>query len=84
MKHLGDDDLVLYQDGEIRTEPAEKHLHICRGCRDRLQALDLELDRLKKPPAPVLAPPPPKLTAWRRLLRRLAGGISARIDRGPP
>ncbi len=75
MKHLADDDLVLYQDGEIRTAPAERHLHVCRGCRDRLQALDLEIDRLKKPPSHGLAPPPPKLAAWRRLLRRLAGRI---------
>jgi RNA polymerase sigma-70 factor, ECF subfamily len=61
LKHLRDDDLVLYQDGEIRTAPAERHLHVCRGCRERLQALDLELTRLSfqsaASPSPNLARP---------------------------
>jgi len=73
LKHLRDDDLVLYQDGEIRTAPAERHLHVCRGCRDRLQALDLELSRLSLPPA---APATRKVPAWRRFLRRV--GLAAR------
>jgi hypothetical protein len=68
LKHLRDDDLVLYQDGEIRTAPAEKHLHVCRGCRDRLQALELQLSRLTFPPAAGDPPPPPKLPLWRRIL----------------
>jgi hypothetical protein len=71
LKHLRDDDLVLYQDGEIRTAPAERHLHVCRGCRDRLQALDLQLSRLTFPPATGAPPPPPNLPLWRRVLRRL-------------
>jgi hypothetical protein len=73
LKHLRDDDLVLYQDGEIRTAPAERHLHVCRGCRDRLQALDLELTRLSLPPA---APATRKVPVWRRFLRRV--GLAAR------
>jgi hypothetical protein len=80
LKHLRDDDLVLYHDGEIRTAPAERHLHVCRGCRDRLAILDLELSRLSlpraaqplPPPSAGIAPRPPKLPAWRRLFRRLA------------
>jgi hypothetical protein len=73
LKHLRDDDLVLYQDGEIRTAPAERHLHVCRGCRDRLQALDLELTRLSFPPE---APATKKVPAWRRFLQRV--GLAAR------
>jgi len=81
MKHLHDDDLVLYQYGEIRTAPAEGHLRICRGCRDRLQTLALDLDRLSlAPPPPATASwtasrrpsRPPRLAIWRRLLLRLA------------
>jgi len=81
IRHLHDDDLVLYHYGEIRTAPAQGHLRICRGCRDRLQTLTLDLERLS------LAPPPPatasrtapqspsrrpRLAVWRRLLLRLA------------
>ncbi|PYQ34364.1 MAG: hypothetical protein DMF54_05060 [Acidobacteria bacterium] len=80
-KHLHDDDLVLYHYGEIRTAPAEGHLRICRGCRDRLQMLSLDLDRLSlAPPPPATAswtasrrpPRPPRRAFWRRLLLRLA------------
>jgi hypothetical protein len=87
LKHLHDDDLVLYSGGEIRTAPAKAHLHVCRGCRDRLRALELDLDRLSLPPEPAAvarsAPAvPPRLPAkpawWRRLLHRLA---PARDDR---
>src|SRR6478672_8025518 len=46
LKHLHDDDLVLYSGGEIRTAPAQAHLHVCRGCRDRLRALELDVGRL--------------------------------------
>ena len=85
MKHLGDDDLVLYQDGEIRTAPAERHLHVCRGCRDRLQALDLEIDRLKKPPS---ARPRPVAPEARGLAPAPPAGspdaFSARIDGEAP
>jgi hypothetical protein len=88
-KHLHDDDLVLYHYGEIRTAPAEGHLRICRGCRDRLQTLSLDLQRLS------LAPPPPataswttprnpsrrpRLAVWRRLLLRLAYAGTDRRD----
>jgi hypothetical protein len=76
LKHLRDDDLVLYQDGEIRTAPAERHLYLCRGCRERLQVLELEMRRLSA--APAAAPPleegrrPTRgLPAWRRFLQRL-------------
>jgi hypothetical protein len=81
MKHLHNDDLVLYHYGEIRTAPAEGHLRICRGCRDRLQMLTLDLERLSlasPPPATAswTAPPSPsrrpRLAVWRRLLLRLA------------
>ena len=84
VKHLGDDDLVLYQDGEIRTAPAERHLHVCRGCRDRLQALDLEIDRLKKPPSPGLAPPPPSSRPGAGSSGGSPDAFSARIDREAP
>jgi hypothetical protein len=81
MRHLHDDDLVLYHYGEIRTAPAQRHLSICRGCRDRLQTLSLDIERLSlAPPPPATASwgvprspsPRPRLAVWRRLLLRLA------------
>ena len=80
LKHLHDDDLVLYSGGEIRTAPAQAHLHVCRGCRDRLRALELDVDRLSLSsgrgeaptgPAPVAPLLPRKPAWWRRLLDRL-------------
>jgi len=78
LKHLRDDDLVLYQDGEIRTAPAERHLHVCRGCRDRLQALDRRVSRMTLPPAAGPPSPPRRLSLWQRLLKRLTGRPSRR------
>ncbi len=88
MKHLHDDDLVLYHYGEIRTAPAEGHLSICRGCRDRLAAMRLDLEKLSlapperiamRPPGPAEAPRPvprasprPRPSLVRRLLLFLA------------
>ncbi len=80
MRHLHDDDLVLYHYGEIRTAPAEVHLSICRGCRERLQTLSLDIERLSLAPLqPALAtlsaarnPLRPRLAVWRRLLLLLA------------
>ncbi|HZI65572.1 MAG TPA: hypothetical protein VFF17_03310 [Thermoanaerobaculia bacterium] len=80
MKHLHDDDLVLYHYGEIRTAPAEGHLRICRGCRDRLRSMPFDPSALTPPPADLRSParerkvqPPPVRTVGflRRLLRRL-------------
>ena len=75
LKHLSKDDLTLYHFREIRTAPAEKHLSLCRGCRDRLAAISLDVGRLIPPPG-TTAPPPsppeaprPKAPLWRRLLR---------------
>ncbi|HEV8609515.1 MAG TPA: hypothetical protein VGS98_05540 [Thermoanaerobaculia bacterium] len=84
LKHLSKDDLVLYQYGEIRTAPAEGHLSVCRGCRDRLRVMRLDVERLtpappgdpSRPPAPQKGAP--RLPAWRRLLLRLALAGSAR------
>ena len=83
MKHLHDDDLVLYHYGEIRTAPAEGHLRICRGCRDRLRAMPFDPSVLKPPPVdfarPVARPEPsPEATPrrpglLRRFLLRLTG-----------
>lgn len=56
MKHLHDDDLVLYHYGEIRTAPAEGHLRICRGCRDRLRSMPFDPAVLKPPPADFTRP----------------------------
>ncbi|MEO8350054.1 MAG: hypothetical protein ABI610_14195 [Acidobacteriota bacterium] len=84
MKHLHDDDLVLYHYGEIRTAPAEGHLRICRGCRDRLQSMPLDPSALIPPPADFTRParaerqphPPPVVQKTvgflRRFLHRLA------------
>src|SRR6476659_3100994 len=89
LKHLHDDDLVLYSGGEIRTAPAPEHLHVCRGCRDRLRALELDPDRLSLPPdreavatrpAPA-APPVPREPPWWRRLRRLLDRLAPAGDR---
>jgi hypothetical protein len=56
LKHLHDDDLVLYHYGEIRTAPAEGHLRICRGCRDRLRSIPFDPSTLKPPPADFVRP----------------------------
>jgi hypothetical protein len=77
LKHLHDDDLVLYHYGEIRTAPAEGHLRICRGCRERLSAMPFDPAVLKPPPAdftrPIARPEPSPEAPPRRpgLLRRL-------------
>ncbi|MDQ5857614.1 MAG: hypothetical protein M3542_04960 [Acidobacteriota bacterium] len=89
MKHLHDDDLVLYHYGEIRTAPAEGHLRICRGCRDRLQSMPFDPSALTPPPAHFTRPtraeaepnPPsfPQVHGFlRRLLLRLAFAGSGR------
>ncbi|HEX9286232.1 MAG TPA: hypothetical protein VF999_03080 [Thermoanaerobaculia bacterium] len=81
MKHLRDDDLVLYHYGEIRTAPVENHLAICRDCRNRLRTLTLDIDRLSFAPpppatasriAPEISARRPRLAVWRRLLLLLA------------
>jgi hypothetical protein len=81
LKHLHDDDLVLYHYGEIRTAPAEGHLRICRGCRERLNAMPFDPAVLKPPPAdftrriahvePSPEAPPRRPGLLRRLLVRL-------------
>jgi hypothetical protein len=84
LKHLHDDDLVLYHYGEIRTAPAEGHLRICRGCRDRLRAMPFDPAVLKPPPADFTRPPAgakPRPEAARRspgLLRRLLFRLTRR------
>jgi hypothetical protein len=77
LKHLHDDDLVLYHYGEIRTAPAEGHLRICRGCRDRLRSMPFDPAALTPPPADFTRPPratpqPSRLGLFRRLLLKLA------------
>lgn len=82
LKHLHDDDLVLYHYGEIRTAPAEGHLRICRGCRDRLRSMPFDPSALTPPPADFQKPtraerkvhPPLGRTVGflHRFLRRLA------------
>lgn len=79
MKHPREDDLVLYRYGEIRTAPVERHVSICRGCRDRLRTMKLDPDLLSPAPPPTRyaprvppATPPRPLPFWRRLLLLLA------------
>ena len=84
LKHLHDDDLVLYHYGEIRTAPAETHLRICRGCRDRLRSMPFDPASFTPPPAelrPRVKPEPDRPRAARprglflRLLARLLRGV---------
>jgi hypothetical protein len=74
LKHLSNDDLTLYHYREIRTAPAEKHLSVCRGCRDRLSAIALDPEALTPRSAGPSPKPPEKPRAriplWRRLLFR--------------
>lgn len=53
MKHLTEEDLILhfYREGDD-VDGTQAHLEACAGCRERLQALEHDLNRVPKPAVP--------------------------------
>jgi hypothetical protein len=53
MKHLSEEQLVLYYYGEKEgRRPTEAHLQECAACRGQLESLQRVLDAVEAPPAP--------------------------------
>ena len=73
MKHLSEDDLVLYYYGErVPGVPAEEHLGSCAACRTNLESLRQTLDAMNS-----LAVPEPAENYETRMWQRVYPAIEA-------